>query len=264
MTINIEQSISRPNLSIVVPVFNEGTNIAENVNLLKSELAKNFQDYEVIIISDGSTDSTNEIVRQLKDVKTSVVFLKKNQGKGAAIRVGFERCKGDYILFIDGGMELHPKEIKIFMGLMSLYSADMIVGSKRHPQSAVFYPWYRRFLSYLFQKFIQLLFSVKISDTQVGIKLFRAEVIKDILPYLKINHYGFDLEIICLAGVFGYNNILEAPIRLDYFLKNRRSVLSDIFHTIKVGRLLLIDTIKLYITIKKIRINKVSPTLKLK
>jgi glycosyltransferase involved in cell wall biosynthesis len=250
----------RPNLSIVVPVFNEASNITENINLLKSELAKNFNSYEVIIISDGSTDSTNEIVSQLKDVQTSVICLKKNQGKGAAIRIGFERCRGDYILFIDGGMELHPKEIKIFMGLMSLYSADMIVGSKRHPQSTVYYPWYRRLLSYLFQKFVQLLFSVKISDTQVGIKLFRTEVIKKILPFLKINHYGFDLEIICLASVFGYDNILEAPIRLDYFLKNRRSVVRDVLHTVRVGRLLLIDTIKLYFTIRKIRINKISLT----
>jgi hypothetical protein len=77
--------------------------------------------------------------------------------------------------------------------------------------------------------------------------------VQDVLPHLQINRYGFDLEIICLAEAFGYVNILEAPIRLDYFLKNRRSAIADILHTIKIGRILLLDTIKLYFKIRKLK-----------
>jgi hypothetical protein len=151
-------------------------------------------------------------------------------------------------------MELHPKEIRIFMGLMSLYSADMVIGSKRHPQSIVFYPWYRRFLSLIYQKLIRFLFSFNITDTQVGIKLFRGELVREVLPYLKLNHYGFDLEIISIAVALGYDNILEAPIRLDYFLKNRRSVFLDLMHTIRVGNLLIVETVMLYMTIRKLKL----------
>jgi glycosyltransferase involved in cell wall biosynthesis len=250
--------VTQPSLSIIVPVFNEASNISDNIKLLTEELSKHYSSYDVYIISDGSTDDTNKIVKTLKDKNLKLICLEENQGKGAAIRIGFSQCQGDFVLFIDGGMELHPKEIKMFMGLMSLYSADMVIGSKRHPQSKVFYPWYRRFLSLVYQKFIRILFSVNVTDTQVGIKLFKGELVRDVLPYLEINQYGFDLEIICLANALGYNNILEAPIRLDYFLKNRRSILNDIFHTLRVGRLLLFDTVKLYFKIKKLKLERKS------
>lgn len=247
-------SIILPSISIVVPVFNEEENIVGNIALLKLELSKHFGNYEIFLISDGSTDKTSDIIATLENDHTKIICFKDNRGKGAAIRAGFEQCSGDYILFIDGGMELHPKEIRIFMGLMSLYSADMVIGSKRHPQSVVFYPWYRRFLSMIYQKLIRCLFSFNITDTQVGIKLFRGKLVREVLPYLKINHYGFDLEIISLAVALGYDNILEAPIRLDYFLKNRRSVFLDLIHTIRVGNLLFIETIMLYITVRKLKI----------
>lgn len=255
---SIINSNSQPSLSIIVPVFNEALNINDNVKLLTEELSKHFSSYDILIISDGSTDETNQIISSLQNKNIQLICLDENQGKGAAIRIGFSKCKGDYVLFIDGGMELHPKEIKMFMGLMSLYSADMVIGSKRHPQSRVYYPWYRRFLSLVYQKFIRILFSVHVTDTQVGIKLFKGQLVRDILPYLEINQYGFDLEIICLANALGYNNILEAPVRLDYFLKNRRSTFKDIVHTIRVGRLLLLDTLKLYFKIKKLKLEKKS------
>jgi glycosyltransferase involved in cell wall biosynthesis len=250
--------VTQPSLSIIVPVFNEASNISDNIKLLTEELSKHYSSYDIYIISDGSTDDTNKIINTIEDKNLKLICLEENQGKGAAIRIGFSQCRGDFILFIDGGMELHPKEIKMFMGLMSLYSADMVIGSKRHPQSKVFYPWYRRFLSIVYQKFIRILFSINVTDTQVGIKLFKGELVRDILPYLEINQYGFDLEIICLANALGYHNILEAPIRLDYFLKNRRSTLIDIFHTVRVGRLLLFDTIKLYFKIKKLKLERKS------
>lgn len=238
--------LSDVNLSVVVPVFNEGPNIIENLYLLKSELNQYFKNFEIIVISDGSTDDTNQKVTSITNSSIKFISFDKNQGKGSAIRKGFEYSKGDYILFIDGGMELHPKDIKIFLGLMSLYDADIVIGSKRHPQSKVYYPIYRRFLSSIYQMLIRYLFSVNVTDTQVGIKLFKKEVIQDVLPFLTIDRYGFDLEILSLAIALGYKNILEAPVRLDYFLKNRRSTTLDLIHTFRVGFLLFLDTLKLH------------------
>jgi len=248
--------ISDFTLGVVVPVFNEGEYIHENIVIIQNEIEKYFTNYEIIVVSDGSTDKTNEVLATIRDHKIKVIILEKNQGKGGAVRKGLETSVGDFILFIDGGLELHPREINIFLGLMYLYEADIVIGSKRHPQSTVFYPSYRRFLSFIYQGLVRLLFHINVTDTQVGIKIFRKEVIKNVLPYLEINSYGFDLEILGIASRLGYRKILEAPVRLDYFLRGKRPIRKDLLHTLYVGAFLLMDTLKLWIKLKKIPAGK--------
>jgi dolichol-phosphate mannosyltransferase len=233
-------------LSIIVPVFNEAPQIIQNLHLLLNEVEHYFPNFEVIVVSDGSTDGTNHKLMSFSHPGMKPILVEKNVGKGNAIRAGFKKASGDYVLFIDGGMEIHPKEIRVFMGLMWLYQCDIVIGSKRHPQSKVSYPWYRRLLSWMFQIFIRALFDVHVTDTQVGIKLFRRAVVDAILPDLEINRYGFDLEILILAKLKGFAQVLEAPIRLDYFGEKRHFVAVDLLHVLKVGISLLKDTIQLY------------------
>lgn len=240
-------------LSIIVPVFNEANKIIDNLDLLITEIEEYFPRFEILVVSDGSTDETNLRVFSFRHPDIKLVVVEKNKGKGHAVRTGFSRAKGDYILFIDGGMELHPREIKIFVGLMSLYQADIVIGSKRHPQSDVEYPWYRKFLSYMFQLLVRALFAVDVTDTQVGIKLFRRQVIEAILPNLRIDRYGFDLEILCLAKAYGFGKMLEAPVRLDYFGQSQRYLLRDLAHVFRVGFSLLGDTWRLYRRLAQIR-----------
>jgi glycosyltransferase involved in cell wall biosynthesis len=242
----------RAKLSIIVPVFNEAPQIIENLNLLLTEVEAYFHNFEVIVVSDGSTDETAAKLLAYRHPVVKPIVIEKNSGKGNAVRAGFLRATGQYVLFIDGGMEIHPREIRIFMGLMDLYESDIVVGSKRHPQSMVIYPWYRRLLSWTFQGLIRFLFDVHVTDTQVGIKLFRSEIISSILPHLEINRYGFDLELLTLAKLAGYSRILEAPIRLDYFRPNDRSVPTDLYHVLKVGISLIGDTLKLYFRLRKV------------
>jgi dolichol-phosphate mannosyltransferase len=247
---------SRSFISIIVPVFNEFHNIIDNLDVLISEVEEYFPRFEVLVVSDGSTDGTNLRVFSFQDPRIELVASEKNKGKGHAVRLGFQRAKGDYILFIDGGMELHPKEIRIFLGLMSLYEADIVIGSKRHPQSKVYYPWIRKVLSGLYQRLVHFLFEVEVTDTQTGIKLFRREVVDAILPDLRIDRYGFDLEILSLARIRGYRRVLEAPIRMDYFLKNRRALPFELTHIFRVGLSLLKDTFRLYWRMRRLRNSK--------
>lgn len=240
------QFLKNAKLSIVVPVFNEASEIVRSLDLLIDEVDAYFNNFEIIVVSDGSTDGTNQQIATVKHPGLRPVFITENSGKGNAIRQGFQGATGDYILFIDGGMEIHPKEIRIFMGLMALYQCDIVIGSKRHPQSKVDYPWYRRFLSWIFQMIVRAAFKVQITDTQVGIKLFRREVIDAVLPYLQINRYGFDLELLILAKLKGFDNVLEAPIRMDYFNSDKRALGRELFHIFKVGYSLIKDTILLH------------------
>jgi dolichol-phosphate mannosyltransferase len=241
-------------VTIVVPVFNEADKIVQNLQLLIREIEPHFDRFEVLVISDGSTDGTNRILTDLQMPNVRILLLERNMGKGHAVRVGFNAAKGDYIFFIDGGMELHPRELRIFFGLMSLYDADIVVGSKRHPQSRVFYPWYRRILSRIFQYCIRLAFKINVTDTQVGMKLFKGEVVRAILPHLQINRYGFDLELLSLAHNKGYTKILEAPVALDYFVAAKRFIFLDIIHVLRVGVTLLADTWLLYRNMKNLKL----------
>jgi len=238
-------------VSIIVPVFNEAGKIVSNLDLLIDEIEEHFKRFEILVVSDGSNDGTNLDVFSFKDPRIRLLVCERNTGKGHAVRRGFQEAIGDYIFFIDGGMELHPKEIRIFLGLMSLYEADIVIGSKRHPQSKVHYPLLRRTLSLIYQKLIKFLFAVEATDTQVGLKLFRKEVIRAILPDLRIDRYGFDLEILTLAKIQGYDKVLEAPVQMDYFLRNRRAWPFELAHIFKVGISLLRDTFKLYRRIRR-------------
>jgi glycosyltransferase involved in cell wall biosynthesis len=246
----------RSKLSIIVPVFNEAVQIQRNLDLLLEEVERYYSSFEIIVVSDGSTDGTNFKILSLRHPDIKPVILDENSGKGNAVRAGFQAATGDYVLFIDGGMEIHPKEIRIFMGLMDLYGCDIVIGSKRHPQSKVEYPWYRRVLSSIFQRFVRLLFHVNVTDTQVGIKLFRREVIDSILPHLQIDRYGFDLELLSLAKRFGYGEMLEAPIQIEYFSRNRKPILKELFHVAKVSLSLFKDTVQLYLRLRKLDVNK--------
>ncbi|MGE3386465.1 MAG: glycosyltransferase [Bdellovibrionales bacterium] len=254
--------LSRSKISIIVPVFNEARNIVDNLDLLISEIEEYFPRFEILVVSDGSTDETNLRVFSFRHPDVKLIVVEKNMGKGHAVRSGFKRAVGEYILFIDGGMELHPREIKIFVGLMALYQADIVIGSKRHPQSNVDYPWYRKFLSLMFQIVIRNIFYVDVTDTQVGIKLFRRQVIDAILPHLEINRYGFDLELLCLARTFGYGKVLEAPVRLDYFDRNNRNLLKDLYHVLRVGFSLLGDTWALYRRLKRFNATEIKNEVK--
>lgn len=239
-------------VSVVVPVFNEAPNIVENLFTLLDELENSFKRYEVIVISDGSTDGTNLQVYRFKSPHIRVRIFPENTGKGAVVREGFNEANGDFVLFIDGGMEIHPREIRIFIGLMVLYSCDIVVGSKRHPQSRIHYPIIRKVLSWVYQKIVYLLFDVDVTDTQVGMKLFRKEVVEDIGPHLVIDRYGFDLEVLSLAKILGYKRIMEAPISMQYFDRNRRFIVFELFHIARVGWSLMKDTLSLYLRLRRL------------
>jgi glycosyltransferase involved in cell wall biosynthesis len=240
-------------VSIVVPVFNEAAHIAANLDLLIAELEDSFDAFEVLVVSDGSTDGTNARVFSFKDPRMRLLISSVNSGKGHAVRRGFQETKGEYIFFIDGGMELHPRAIRLFFDLLKQHGADIVMGSKRHPESKVHYPWYRRGLSRIYQQLIRLLFGVNFTDTQVGLKLFRREVITAILPDLRIDRYGFDLEILTLAKLRGFESVLEAPVQMDYFLRHRRALPLELAHIFRVSIHLLSDTLKLYLRTRRLR-----------
>ena len=130
------------------------------------------------------------------------------------------KTKGDYIAFIDSGMEIDPNGLSMILEHMEWYNADIIVGSKQHPASVVNYPFQRKIISfggYLIAKF---LLGINVHDTQAGLKIFRRQVLEKVLPRLLIKNYAFDLEILSVANHLGFTKIYEAPVKLNYNFKS--------------------------------------------
>ena len=203
-------------LSVIVPAYREGPRIYGNLLRLLGELDQMGLTYEVILVSDGNTDETEVEARRVESPHLKVVAYAVNMGKGYALSHGVQHSQGDLVTFIDADMELHPRDIKPFIQTMRDGNYDIVVGSKRHPQSHVAYPWFRRLQSVIYQLLIRALFNLDVSDTQTGHKLLRRSVVADVVPLLAVKRFAFDLELLVVAHKLGYKRIAEAPVELNY------------------------------------------------
>lgn len=202
--------------SLVIPAYKAEKYIVENIKSIQEVLDKSNIDYEIIVVSDGALDKTFQKAKSVKDKRVKALKYNKNQGKGFAVRYGVLHGKGDVIGFIDSGMDLDPSGIIIALDFMKLHNADIVVGSKVHPDSEVRYPIHRKILTFCARFVTQFLFGFSILDTQVGLKIFTRKVADDVFPRLLVKKFAFDIEILALASVLGYDKIYEAPVKLNF------------------------------------------------
>ncbi len=205
-------------LSLIIPCYKQEQTIVENLHHIKKVLDTIRYDYEIIVVIDGIVDKTLQKIKKAKIPKVRCVAYKMNKGKSYAIRVGMHEARGDYVMFLDSGLEIDPNGISMLLEHMEWYNADIIVGSKRHPASQVNYSVLRKVLSVGYFMIVKLLFGITVNDTQAGIKIYRREVIKRILPRLLEKKFAGDLEILVVARKLGFKKVYEAPIKLDYHL----------------------------------------------
>jgi len=203
-------------LSVIVPVYKQEKTIRKDLLRIKKALDKAGWNYEIVVVVDGKVDKSYQRAKKAASFRLKVYGYQENQGKGYAIRFGMKKAKGDYIAFIDAGMEIDPLGLSMLLQHLVWYDADVVVGSKRHPVSQVDYPLLRKILSWGYFKLVRVLFGLKVSDTQAGIKVFKKKVLQQILPVLLAKKYAFDIEILAVAHSFGYRRIFDAPIKLDY------------------------------------------------
>lgn len=239
-------------LSIVVPSYKEGKTIYKDLKHLEKTLKEGLPvqyDYEIICVEDGQFDDTSRQVKRIRSRKVKLISYKENKGKGFAVRTGMREAKGDLISFMDAGRDIKEKGIMMLLAHMEWYDADVIVGSKRHPASKLQYPLLRRILSYGYSFGIKMLFSLSLTDTQSGIKIFKRKVIKKILPKLQIDRFAMDIEMLALARHFGFTRIYEAPIELNFNIGESRVQFFPITNPNSPIRM-AIDTILVFYKIK--------------
>lgn len=205
-------------ISAIIPAYNKELVLGEALEDIYTELKKTKIQFEMIVINDGSTDRTKKKIEEFcKNHKEGKMLnLVKKTGKGNAIRKGFEISRGDLIFFMDADADLSPNQIHLFLQYMNKYNADVVIGSKNHPDSIVEYPLMRKILSRCYQILCFVLFALPVSDTQVGLDLFKREVLEFAMPKMLVKKFAFTLELLTLANAKGFH-IKEAPIeiRLD-------------------------------------------------
>jgi glycosyltransferase involved in cell wall biosynthesis/O-antigen/teichoic acid export membrane protein len=202
-------------LSVVLPCHNAAGGLGRVLDELLEQLEP-AGSFEIIVVSDGSTDETPEIARSLETHGVRVLEYPLRQGKGHALQVGLREARGRYVAFCDSDGDIAVDAMQAFLKLVELYDPDVIVGSKRHPLSDVYYPPLRRLLSWTYQKLTWLLFGVNVRDTQTGFKLIRRDVLAAVLPRLFEKRYAFDLEFLVAARRVGFKRVFEAPVKIEY------------------------------------------------
>jgi glycosyltransferase involved in cell wall biosynthesis len=208
----------QPRLSVVVPVFNQAASIVANLRVIRERLAEDLgEDFEIVVVSDGSIDATEaELLAQAPAGVFRVFHYDRNLGKGYAVKLGGLEARGRWIGFVDADLDLDPRDLALYVKHAEEASLDFAIGSKRHPDSQVSYPPSRVAASWLFQQLVRVLFRLNVRDTQVGLKVFRREVAEQVLPLLLVKRYAFDIELLAVARVFGFSRVEEMPVRLDY------------------------------------------------
>jgi dolichol-phosphate mannosyltransferase len=203
-------------LSVIIPAYNEVVNIS--ICIQETMRALEGMPYEIIVVDDGSQDATRAVAIAAtgENSQLRVVGYNHNQGKGYALKSGFPFTSGDLVAFIDGDMQIHPRQIRELLEIMKTTGADVVVGCKRHAQSQVGYSSFRRIVSNGYLWLTRFFFDLNLSDTQTGLKLFRREVLERVWPRVPIKRFAFDLALLVGARRFNYQ-IVEAPVEISAY-----------------------------------------------
>ena len=187
-------------LSLVIPVYNEGCKISRDLEELTAYLDGLGLSYEIIVVDDGSEDSTVAVVLEFAEMCRNVVLLRngRNRGKGYSVRKGILAARGRYIGFLDAGLCLPPGEIRKALALLN-DGCDIALGSRGLPDSSILrrQPWYRVAGSKIFAQIVWKIMGLSaIKDTQCGFKFFRRKVAREIFSEMRTEGFMFDVELL--------------------------------------------------------------------
>ncbi len=202
-------------LSIVIPAYNEEKRIGDTLDKIIDYL--NTKDYktEIIVVNDGSTDSTVKVVKKYEQLVHGLTIIenKTTMGKGHSVRRGMLQSKGDFVLFTDADLSTPIRELeKLFYWLGEGY--DVAIGSRglKESQVEVYQSFIRRSMGKTFNKIINLIAYTGLKDTQCGFKCFKKRVADNVFRKQRIKGFAFDVEVLLIARQQGFK-IKEVPVR---------------------------------------------------
>jgi len=202
-------------ISLIVPAFNEIERIQPTLETYYNELKNICQHFEMLVVDDGSTDGTANLVLSLQSAMPAIRLIRcpENRGKGNAVRLGMLAAQGKIRIMTDADGSIPAEQVKNLILPLLTEEAEIVIGS-RYIQGAKVQqkqPFYRRLWSRFANKIIQRTLLPGIKDTQCGFKAFKGQIAVQLFELAKIEGWSFDLELLALANIKGFR-IKEVPV----------------------------------------------------
>jgi dolichyl-phosphate beta-glucosyltransferase len=216
--------------SLIIPAFNEESRIGATLRVVLAYFERQPYDAEVIVVDDGSTDRTRDVVAAISlpgNTPLRCLPLDRNQGKGAAVKAGMAAATGEYRVFYDADGSTPITELEKLWPAFEK-GAAVVIGSRSLPGSevAVRQQWYRESMGKVFNGFLRVLGLTQFPDTQCGFKGFTAAACEILFPRQTIGHFSFDVELLAIAQTHGLP-IAQVPVRWVNEPKSRVDPLRD-------------------------------------
>lgn len=218
-----------PTYSIVIPAYNESQRLGASLEKVLAYVAKMGWTAEVIVVNDGSRDSTPEIVREWARRNPIVRLVENpgNRGKGYSVRHGMIEAGGELLLFTDADLSSPIYEVEKLVAAIK-QGADIAIGSRwlRAELQTERQPLYRQFFGRVFNLLLRVVLGLRFKDTQCGLKAFTARAAQAIFPRQRIERWGFDPEILFLANKAGMVTA-ELPVEWAHDQRSKISPIRD-------------------------------------
>jgi dolichyl-phosphate beta-glucosyltransferase len=220
-------SIPAVGLSVVVPAYNEEKRLGSTLDALVTFLTAQGWDWEVRVIDDGSHDRTCAVVEEWVRKSDKVVLQREvHRGKGGAVKAGLLAARKAYRFICDADLSMPVAELPRFLP-PRLSAFDVAIGSREgHGARRIGEPLIRHLTGRVFNFAVQHLAVPGIEDTQCGFKMFTAAAVNAIFPFVSVDGWAFDIEVLCIARAKGLR-IVEVPIEWHYRRESQVNLLRD-------------------------------------
>ncbi|MBR2353819.1 MAG: glycosyltransferase [Clostridia bacterium] len=221
-------------ISVIIPMYNETSIIAETAKALSDYMTLNFETYEILFSDDGSIDGCGDVVRNLALPFVRVTGYQKNQGKGCAVRTAMLEAKGDFVMFTDADLAYGTDVIRRAYDLWEKNGRpNLLIGSRNLGKDGYEgYTWVRKIMSKVYIKVLCLVGGFKLSDSQCGCKGFDQRASKEIFRRCKVNGFAFDFEAILWADQLGFR-ITEMPVKIINHRESKIHIFRDTFRMLR-------------------------------
>lgn len=218
------------NITIIIPAYNEEKRLLKSIPRIIEYCTSQNWDYELVIVADGSTDGTINVVHDLisKNSRIKLISNKKRLGKGRAIKHGVFGAEKKYVTYMDADLSADPSELERLLVFIDEF--DIVVGSRilRGELPPINRPFIRSFLSHCYSKLFRAMFrTVSVYDPQCGLKLFKSEVARTLLSQTETDGFAFDCEVLVKASRLGLT-IKEVPIIWKHSYGSKVNLLHEI------------------------------------